>query len=184
MTVDLRGTTVEVNCSLRLLCKRQITLDEVLEILEGLLIQPFSTHLTNKHIQEMILYGISEARVKPIYTSTRSYEWGEKTVATHALWDFKVSSVLISATVSETHGFPMEKMVPTNSGQAKAKLHFTINIRPASRMRFGGVDMIPEGIIFPTLELPDVIKAYRIKHTKRANAAMLQPEKSDKLNKV
>ncbi|DBA36553.1 TPA_asm: P3 [Erysimum trirhavirus 1] len=170
------GTTAHVNCSIRLFGLVKLDLGQIRQLIDHFLTGPFSTQITNKQIQELLIYGFYKQQPPVSHGSTRTYEWGDDTKTTSCLWNFSVSGTSAIVRMPERFQFPVEKMITVDSHPMKVTYSLEIELKPLYRS-LKNSEAIPNGYIFPVLTIPEIIKRFRASHEKRAIHSMLKPDK-------
>ncbi|DBA36544.1 TPA_asm: P3 [Chrysanthemum trirhavirus 1] len=171
------GIMLQIEGSLEVLGKRRIKDDELNQLVDNLLSVPFANRITNKTIQELIIYSMSIFKTARLVSSKSTYEWGEDTIVTQVMWSGSLVSKVIGVLILEEHNIPVTRMIDIKSETFKVNLKLKVQLNPMSELDLARV--IRNGSnpnVYPTLVVPDIIKRYREAHTRRANSEMMSPE--------
>nr|DBA36562.1 TPA_asm: P3 [Medicago trirhavirus 1] len=177
--IESKGTKISFKGSVQVLAMNKLGLEEVRGLMESALLQPFSTDLKNKTLQEMIIYGLYQVSPTLNVGKIKTYEWGDNTIITQCLWDVIVSSLNVVTRSAAGLSHPQEMITTTSAGSSKVITRLEIVVSPLSVPQ-NRVGTNRPGLIYPTMGVPEIIRRYRESHSNRAIGSALKGDKGPK----
>ncbi|DBA36534.1 TPA_asm: P3 [Alnus trirhavirus 1] len=179
---DPGGMALQFESSLSISGAKHVPLEGMGSVLDNLLVGPFSNPISNKSLQEIIIYAYSIFKKSMVNKIGNTYEWGDKTCTTVIKWEGIILSKVMVARQNENHDIPISRMIDIERDTYKVDFNLKIKIRPMSESELSSYMSNPgHASIYPTLFVPEIVKKYRETSNKRVNSVILMSDKKKDL---